>query len=233
MQLIMADETLATTTFLFGAVPDGPDIVLRRFQRLIALEQQQQENDVTTGSDEREWMAQLSTIKENVREKEVSFERRNARHQKQLKEVEFQETQLRRLRDWRDTLKEQLQSLSHQDADAADSTSTIDSEIHRLQERISIYERTFGLEIRRTKNNDNVQVVMRGCCEDDYGLLSYVVLRPTADSAPMELIKCNPPVADIQELVKHFNEVGDFRSFLLVLRNRFIKYFQLRKKRKN
>lgn len=97
----MADETLATTTFLFGAVPDGPDIVLRRFQRLIALEQQQQESDVTAGSDGREWLARLSAMKENLIEKEVSFERRNVRHQKQLKEVEFQETELRRLRDWR------------------------------------------------------------------------------------------------------------------------------------
>ncbi|KAL5965671.1 hypothetical protein TSMEX_006621 [Taenia solium] len=229
----MADETLATTTFLFGAVPDGPDIVLRRFQRLIALEQQQQESDVTTGNDGSEWVARLSTIKENLHEKEVCFERRNTRHRKQLREVEFQETELRRLRDWRDTLKEQLESLSHQNADAADSISTTDSEIRRLQERISIYERTFGLEIRRTKNHNNIQVVMRGCCEDDYDLLSYVILRFSADSTPMELVKCNPPVAGVQKLVEHFNNVGDFRSFLLVLRTSFIKYFQLRKKRKN
>ncbi|VDM17668.1 unnamed protein product [Hydatigera taeniaeformis] len=226
----MVDESLVTTTSLFNAIPDGPEVVLRRFQRLIALEQQQQESDVTSSENGKEWMARLATMKESLHEKEVSFERRYARHQKQLKEVEFQETELRRLRDWRNTLKEQLQSLSDQDADAVSNTNGIDSEIHRLQDRVSLYERTFGLEIRRTKNHDNIQVVMRGCCEDDYDTLSYVILRLSSDSTPMELVKCNPPIADIRKLVEHFNKVGDFRSFLLVLRNRFVRYFQLRKK---
>ncbi|CDS41996.1 Kinetochore Ndc80 complex subunit Spc25 [Echinococcus multilocularis] len=229
---VMTEETLAMTTFLFGAIPDAPDAVLRRFQRLIALEQQQQESDITTGENGREWMVRLSAMRKNWCEKEVSFERRNARHQKQLKEVEYQETELRRLRDWRDSLKEQLESLSRQNANVK-YASTTDSEIRRLQERISFYERTFGLEIRRTRNHNNVQVVMRGCCEDDYDLLSYVILRFNADSTPMELIKCNPPVTDVEKLVEHFNKAGDFRSFLLVLRDRFVKYHRTRKKRKN
>lgn len=96
----MSDETLATTTLTLAAITDGPDTVLRRFQRLVALDQQQEESDAAA-ENRREWMTRISTLRESLHEKEVSFERLTTRYNKLLKEVELQETELQRLRDWR------------------------------------------------------------------------------------------------------------------------------------
>ena len=133
---------------------------------------------------------------------------------------------------FQNSLKEQLEGLLKQNSDLAPAHNTTDTEIQRLQRRISLYERNFGLEMRRTKAHNNIQVIMRGCCEDDCNLPSYIILRFNSDSTQMELVKCNPPVADIDKLIGHFNKVGDFHSFLLILRSRFVKYFQLRKTHK-
>ena len=90
---------MASTTLMLGTIPDGPETVLRRFQRLVSLDQQQEEDSAEECR--REWMIRLSTLRESLHEKEVSFERLNARYNKLLKEVESQETELQRLRDWK------------------------------------------------------------------------------------------------------------------------------------
>ncbi len=106
------------------------------------------------------------------------------------------------------------------------------ADIKRYQDRISIYEKTLGLSIKRTKQNGNLQVTLRGCCAEDVDLPCCLTLR-SRDGGPqsdeLEVVKCNPPIADIQRLLDLFNQTGDFRSFLLVLRRRFVRYFELRK----
>lgn len=91
----MAEET--TTTFLLNSVVDSPDIVLRRFQRCIVLDRQQND-DRDIG---RDLAFKLSSLRESYCEKEIAVDRLKARYGKLLSEVEEQEEELHRLCKWK------------------------------------------------------------------------------------------------------------------------------------
>lgn len=81
-----------TATFQ-NSVLDSPDIVLRRFQRCIALEQQQN-NEIDCN---RELALKISSLREILRENSLGLERHKSRYQKLLNEVKTQEDELQNL----------------------------------------------------------------------------------------------------------------------------------------
>ncbi len=44
------------------------------------------------------------------------------------------------------------------------------ADLKRYEDRISLYEKTLGLSIKRTKQNWNLQATLRGCCAEDVGV---------------------------------------------------------------
>ncbi|VDL18323.1 unnamed protein product [Hymenolepis diminuta] len=215
-----------TATFQ-NSVLDSPDIVLRRFQRCIALEQQQN-NEIDCN---RELALKISSLREILRENSLGLERHKSRYQKLLNEVKTQEDELQKLCAQMQFLNERLENTPHLNEDAV-NPKAIDAEVSRLGERVVMYEDTFGLRIVRTKGHHNIQIIFSGCCEEDYTRLSYVVLRlkSEASNCKAQLVECNPPIKDIEKLVEYYNRSDITRSFLLILRQRFVKYYKLRKK---
>ncbi|VDD79954.1 unnamed protein product [Mesocestoides corti] len=228
----MAEETGGTTMFLFGQQSESPDTVLHRFQRLICLEQE--EENKKSGKETRGggWTMRLTGSMHSLQEAKKSLEQLSTRHQKLQREIGSLANELKQLRDQRDALRDELDLLTRQTSDTYTQNTAVEAEIQRLQGRVSVYEKAFGLQIKRTKNHGNIQVVMRGCSPENYDLPSCLILKPVPEETggQLELVRCNPPIPDIDRLLNLFNQTGDFRSFLLVVRSRFLKYFQLQKK---
>ncbi|VDN96616.1 unnamed protein product [Rodentolepis nana] len=216
-----------TTTFQ-NPVLDSPDIVLRRFQRCIALEHQQ--NNATDWN--RELAHKVSNLRKILRENRHAIDRLKSRHQKLLNEVRTQEDELQKLCAKIKFLNERLENMPCVNEDVVNSTKAVDAEVSRLSGRVAMYQDTFGLRIVRTKGHQNIQIIFSNCCEDDHTLSSYVVLRlkSEASNCKAQLVKCNPPIKDIEKLVEHYNKSDNTRSFLLILRHQFVKYYKLRKK---
>nr|CDS25428.1 Kinetochore Ndc80 complex subunit Spc25 [Hymenolepis microstoma] len=216
-----------TTTFQ-NPVLDSPDIVLRRFQRCMALEHQQN-NAIDCN---RELALKISSLRKILRENKLAIDRHKSRYQKLLNEVKTQEDELQKLCAKIEFLNERLENIPYVNEDVVNSTKTIDAEVSRLSGCVAMYEDTFGLRIVRTKRHHNIQIIFSGCCEDAYTRLSYVVLRlkSEASNCMAQLVECNPPIKDIEKLVEYYNISDNTRNFLLILRQRFVKYYKLRKK---
>lgn len=123
-------------------------------------------------------------------------------------------------------------SLSSEDQD----NRSREEELERWTRRVAVFEREFGFRMKRTRANNHLQVLFQGCGslskdngnDVEFSPPCYCIFEQMAENQ-LRLIKCNPLIPDIDRLVEFVNQNRDIRSFLIILRRRFCRYFELRK----
>ncbi|GAA35632.2 hypothetical protein CLF_101938 [Clonorchis sinensis] len=106
------------------------------------------------------------------------------------------------------------------------SDDYLSSNLTHLSETVGQLERVFGMRLQRTTSN-SLQLLFYGCsgpaapdivcsCQLRYNKIGRY-----------EPVKCNPPVPDFERLVNHLNLTSDMRNFVILLRHRFRRYFEL------
>ncbi|VDL97106.1 unnamed protein product [Schistocephalus solidus] len=132
-----------------------------------------------------------------------------------------------------DTLRKLLADASQNDSAASGDAAQQEDEIAKLQRRLAFYRNVLNFRVVHLKDN-RFQFIFYGLSEDPEDFCYVTFAQPpttagkTADML-VDLVRCNPPISDIERLVNFLNQTGDYRSFLIVLRKRFQRYFQLRK----
>lgn len=113
------------------------------------------------------------------------------------------------------------------------SSEYANSTVQQMQQLCNQYEHSFGMKIQRTHSN-LIQLLFYGCARQPESHnggdpVCCCQLRMIS-SNHFEVVRCNPPIADLSRLVNHLNWTEDMRSFVIVLRQRFCHYFQLTEK---
>lgn len=124
--------------------------------------------------------------------------------------------------------RKQLSKLVDDDVSESDlfSAEFQSCNLSQLVETVRQFERLFGVVAQRT-TSDTLELFFHGCASPSNPKavctcqLRYTKLRC------FEAVSCNPLVPDFERLVNHFNLTKDMRSFLIVLRHRFRRYFEL------
>ncbi|THD20563.1 hypothetical protein D915_008776 [Fasciola hepatica] len=135
---------------------------------------------------------------------------------------------LKNLRSLREDLRKQVSELESNGSSENEifNAEFMSCNLSQLVETVRQFERLFGVVAKRT-TSDTLQLFFHGCampanpkavctCQ-----LRYTKLRC------FEAVSCNPLVPDFERLVNHLNLTKDMRSFLIVLRHRFRRYFEL------
>ncbi|KAK4473608.1 hypothetical protein MN116_002961 [Schistosoma mekongi] len=102
------------------------------------------------------------------------------------------------------------------------------STLMQIHKMIQPFERLLGIEIQKT-HSGLLQLLFHGCSESldgDKATVCCCQLR-LVNANSFEVVLCNPPIPDIERLVNHLNWTEDIRSFIIVLRQRFCRYFEL------
>ncbi|CAH8485504.1 unnamed protein product [Schistosoma rodhaini] len=103
------------------------------------------------------------------------------------------------------------------------------STLMQIYKMIQPFERVLGIQIQKT-HSGLLQLLFHGCSEalvnSDEVIVCCCQLR-IVNTNRFEVVLCDPPVPDLERLVKHLNWTEDIRSFIIVLRQRFCRYFEL------
>ncbi|CAL8105020.1 unnamed protein product [Calicophoron daubneyi] len=126
---------------------------------------------------------------------------------------------------------ERKKRLAERTQESTSETSTFPNEFEscsltQLCETVKQYERLFRLRFQRT-NTDSLQLFFDGCADVLHLDIVCSCLLGFTKSGRFEAVECSPPVPDFEGLVTHLNLTKDIRSFLILLRHRFCRYFEL------
>ncbi|VDP94450.1 unnamed protein product [Echinostoma caproni] len=102
----------------------------------------------------------------------------------------------------------------------------ISCNLAQLIETVRQFERLFGVVAQRT-NSDTLQLFFHGCSMPSNSKVVCTCQLRYSKLRRFEAISCNPLVPDFERLVNHLNVTNDMRSFLILLRHRFRRYFEL------
>ncbi len=162
--------------FILHRDTEGPDAVLHRFKRLIVLEQEEKGKLSIMVTNEGGFLeaglnARINRLERRVDQAEWPLDLVVARYEQLQKEVASIQAGIGQLTLKKETLSNELKILSQQKPQTDGSDSTVAADIKRYEDRISVYEKTLGLSIKRTKQNGpNKQATLRGCCAEDVGV---------------------------------------------------------------
>ncbi|CAH8461942.1 unnamed protein product [Heterobilharzia americana] len=112
--------------------------------------------------------------------------------------------------------------------DSVFSSEYQNSTLMQINKLIEPYERLLGIQIQKT-HSGSLQLAFHGCSKSSVGKAGFVCccrLR-LVNRNRFELLYCYPSVPDIERLVNHLNWTEDIRSFIIVLRQRFCRHFDL------
>ncbi|KAF8568236.1 hypothetical protein P879_05634 [Paragonimus westermani] len=170
----------------------------------------------------------------------------NRLQQRMIQDEEEIDGLLDRLADIKRNIKEMHASISHlrsrrdelrkaqneilQNPDTSDETTFSDeflsSKLTNISETVHQFERLFGIRLQRT-TSDSLQLLFHGCSGSAApDIVCSCTLRHNK-AGRFQAVKCNPPVPDFERLVNHLNLTGDMRSFVILIRHRFCRYFEL------
>ncbi|CAI2725150.1 unnamed protein product [Schistosoma spindalis] len=103
------------------------------------------------------------------------------------------------------------------------------STLMQVYKMIQPFERLLGIQIQKT-HTGLLQLLFHGCSDalvgNDEVIVCCCQLR-IVNTNRFEVVLCDPPVPDLERLVNHLNWTEDIRSFIIVLRQRFCRYFEL------
>ncbi|CAH8462246.1 unnamed protein product [Schistosoma turkestanicum] len=99
----------------------------------------------------------------------------------------------------------------------------------QIYKMIQPFERLLGIQIQKT-HSGLLQLLFHGCSgalvESDNVVVCNCQLR-LVNTNRFEVVLCDPPIPDLERLVNHLNWTEDIRSFIIILRQRFCRYFEL------
>ncbi|CAH8834327.1 unnamed protein product [Trichobilharzia szidati] len=135
---------------------------------------------------------------------------------------------IEKYRSTKDAYMKQINSESTSDSSSF-SCEYQNSNLTQICKLIQPFERLLGIQIQKT-HSGLLQLLFHGCCSKSATTNTDIVcccqLR-LEKANRFELVSCNPPIHDVERLVNHLNWTEDMRSFIIVLRQRFRRYFEL------
>ncbi|CAH8443981.1 unnamed protein product [Dicrocoelium dendriticum] len=110
-------------------------------------------------------------------------------------------------------------------SEAAFTNELLSSNLTQMTEAVQQFERLFRFRLQRTKS-DSLQLFFHGCSPTTPNIVCSCRLR-YGKTGQFEPVVCNPPVPDFEKLINRLNLTMDLRSFVILLRRRFCRYFEL------
>nr|VZI04815.1 unnamed protein product [Spirometra erinaceieuropaei] len=211
-----------------GCLSRDEMVILGHFKMKMRADLDQKE-DPTDGWSVRTCLL-AKKLCERIEEGQQRIDALRHRLQDQRKQLEALKASSLCLKAKRDTLSKLLADVSQKDSDASSDAQQQEDEIAKLKRRLAFYRNVLNFRVARLKDN-RFQFIFYGLSEDPEDVCYVTFAEPAGKNAEMmvDLVRCNPPISDIERLVNFLNQTGDYRSFLIVLRKRFQRYFQLRK----